>query len=178
MDHRDPVPGFHPSEILRQKLAKRHSQYYCRIDQSVFAAVFFALLVMLMVSPDLARPRNLTAVDFARTEYSRRLPGAVREDAMCVAVARDGKIYFDNERVGLDALPEEIEHGLLAGSEKRIYLLADARVKYRDVKFALDEIRLAGVVDISFLTRGGPSHGPAPQKAPAGIAGPAAIPNR
>lgn len=178
MDHRDLVPGFHPSEILRQKLAKRRSLYFCRIDQSASAAVFFALLVMLMVSPDVARSHVGSPVDLARSRHSRLMPWALREDAMRVVVTRDGRVYFGAENVATEALPSKIRNELQGGSEKRIYILVDARVKYRDVKLALDEIRLAGVEDISFLTDGPPRHRRESQAAPAGIAGPAAIPNR
>jgi biopolymer transport protein ExbD len=154
MDHRDLVPGFHPSEILRQKLAKRHSQYYCRIDPSLFTGVFFALLIIFMLMPGPSSPHHRLPIDLATSAHSRPMPWALRDDALRLVIARDGKVYFGNEKVALDELPTEIRNRLQDGAEKRVYLLADARVRYSEVKPVLDEVRLAGVADVSFLTDG------------------------
>jgi biopolymer transport protein ExbD len=80
------------------------------------------------------------------------MPGAGREDAMRISITRDGKVYFRNHQVALDALPDEIQEGLRNGAERRIYLAIDARAKYGDAKAILVQIRLAGIENVSFLT--------------------------
>jgi hypothetical protein len=70
------------------------------------------------------------------------MPGAEREDAMQISVTRDGRIYFRNNIIMLQDLPEQIRQGVQNGAEKRIYLNADARAKYADVLAVLDQIRV------------------------------------
>ncbi|MGA7225137.1 MAG: biopolymer transporter ExbD [Candidatus Acidiferrales bacterium] len=143
---------FHPSAILRQKLAKRHSQYYCRIDPSLFTGVFFALLIIFMLIPGPSSPHHRLPIDLASSAHSRPMPWAMRDDALRLVIARDGKVYFGNEKVALDQLPTEIRNRIQDGAEKRVYLLTDARARYSEVKPVLDEVGLAGVEDVSFLT--------------------------
>jgi biopolymer transport protein ExbD len=39
-----------------------------------------------------------------------------------------------------------------AGSEKRVYLLIDSRTQYGDLHVVLNEVNIAGVERVSFLT--------------------------
>jgi len=79
------------------------------------------------------------------------LPKALREDAITVAVARDGRLYFGRTRVEADELPALIRRAYLQGAERKVYLKADARAKYADVELAIDSIRQSGVQDVALL---------------------------
>jgi len=71
---------------------------------------------------------------------------------MQISVTRDGNVYFRNDQIMLQDLPEEIRREVRNGAEKRIYLNADARTKYSDTIAVLDEIRLAGIEKVTLLT--------------------------
>lgn len=139
-----------PSLAARRRVEKRRSAYLCSIELSGQLAVCLVILVAFMVAP---QPYQETSVDLARSWHCGPLRNAVRDDALTVVVTRDGKIYLGTGQVAPEALPSEIEGGIKSGSENRVYLSADARARYSDVKLALDAIRLAGVEDVSFLTR-------------------------
>jgi len=106
------------------------------------------------------QPHNRGGVDLAKSQHFKRLPGALREDALRVMVTRDGRFYWGNEGVGPEALPGRIREGIGDGAEKRVYILADARGRYADVKTVLDQIRVAGVERVSFLTFPAPPRQP------------------
>ena len=93
-----------------------------------------------------------SGVDLPRTWYAGPMPRAVREDALSVPVTRDGKIYFRNVPISAKDLPDKIREGLKNGAEKKVYLRADTRARYGDVKQALIEIRQAGIENVCFLT--------------------------
>ena len=80
------------------------------------------------------------------------MPGANREDAMQIMLTRDGRIFFGNHQVTVEELPGEIRERVRNGAEERIYLAADARAKYGDVKAVLNEISRVGFERVSFLT--------------------------
>jgi biopolymer transport protein ExbD len=93
----------------------------------------------------------ISPVDLAEASQAVPLPGAQREDAMFVWVSRDGAIHFRAREVRLHGA-DEIRNGAKAGSEKRVYLEADARAKYQDVDTVLGEIRKAGIENVSIVT--------------------------
>jgi biopolymer transport protein TolR len=138
------------SVAARRRTAKRRSEYFCRIDVSAFAAVLCGLLFAFMAATPL--PHSGVSVDLTKSQHSRRLPGALREDALRVVVTRDGRFYLGNQGVAPEELPGHIRVGIGGGGEARVYILADARVQYGEVKMVLDQIRLAGVENVGFLT--------------------------
>lgn len=79
-------------------------------------------------------------------------PSALREDAMRIMVMADGIIYFGNRRVVAEDLPERIREGVANGAERKIYMLVDNRAKYSGAEKVIDQIRLAGIHDVTFLT--------------------------
>jgi len=81
------------------------------------------------------------------------MPGALKEDALKVVVARNGNIYLREHRIFLEDLPNEIREGLRSGAERKVYVAVDARAKYGEVPAVLDKIRLAGVEKVAFLTQ-------------------------
>jgi len=134
------------------KSANRPNELYCRIDPAPIAAIFFAFVAMFL--GDLANPhaRRTALVDRASASHTRYLPKALREDAILIAVTRDGSVYFRNMRLSPAELPNKIHDSVLNGAEKRIYLQVDARVKYGNVSAVLPYIQLSGVENVSFLT--------------------------
>jgi biopolymer transport protein TolR len=70
-------------------------------------------------------------VDLPKVLHSRLVPHARREDAIVVAVTRDGAIFFGNDRIPPDILHERISKAVKSGSEGVIYINADARTRYK-----------------------------------------------
>lgn len=116
-----------------------------------FVSVMLVLLFMF-VPTSTDTPRQIP-VDLPTAYHSTPMPGAIREDAMQVIVERDGRVFFGNHQIVVQDLVEEIHSGIRNGAEERVYLNADARAKYSDVKAVLNQIRMAGIVHVSLLTQ-------------------------
>ena len=82
------------------------------------------------------------------------MPNAERDDAIIVAVTRDGSFFLSpgNKKIGADALAGNVKDSLAGRLDKTIYLCSDARAKYGDVVKAVDEVRAVGVDSIGLLT--------------------------
>ncbi len=115
-----------------------------------FVSIMLALLFLFL--PATTHTHRSMPVDRPHAYHCTSMPRALREDAMQITVGRDGQIYFRDDRVILQDLPEEIRQGLRNGAENRIYLDMDARAKYGETIAVLDQIRLAGIEKVSFLT--------------------------
>jgi biopolymer transport protein TolR len=92
-----------------------------------------------------------TPVDLPHVGHPVSMAHADREDAILIAVTRDDKIFFRADKVSLDQLPAKIRESLNQGSEKKVYIRADARAKYVWVAEVLDNVRSTGVERIGFL---------------------------
>ncbi|PYX69433.1 MAG: hypothetical protein DMG72_20870 [Acidobacteria bacterium] len=77
--------------------------------------------------------------------------GANREDVLVVAIFRDGKVFFGRDLIMPDQLPFEIREAVSRGAERKVYIRAEARVRYGTVLQVLDGVRSAGVENVGFL---------------------------
>jgi biopolymer transport protein TolR len=122
---------------------------FCNIDASALAAVGFVLLVVMMIAP---QPHYGYGPDLPHVLHPVSMAGASREDAMVIAVMRDGAVYFGRDKVQPELLPSKILERLRDHTvEPRVYIRADGRVWYRTVKEVLDGVRSAGIERVAFL---------------------------
>ena len=115
----------------------------------VAAVFFFMLLVFFLTMP--VNFHGGLRPDLARVGHPVAMAHANREDAMIVVIWRDDKVFFGHDHVKPDQLPAKIRESLGRGSEKKVYIKADARAKYGWVADVLDNVRSAGVEKIGFL---------------------------
>src|ERR1700682_898701 len=127
------------------------NRIYSRGDAYPFVGVTFALLIIFMIVPAVTEHHHGLSLDLPRSRYASPMPRAVREDAQIVAVTRDGKIYLGNTLMTADDLPSRIRENMRNGEDRKIYIRADARAKYIDVKQVLSEIGKAGIQNVCFL---------------------------
>jgi biopolymer transport protein TolR len=118
---------------------------------SVLAVMFLTLFIIEMLVSPLARIHHGVGIDLPKVDHPVKMLAANREDAMVIAVMRDGQIFFGNERVSVEDLPNKIRERLSHDAERKVYINADARVPYGTLSPVLDEIRSAGVLRIAFL---------------------------
>jgi biopolymer transport protein TolR len=139
-----------PSKTAALRAAKRRPSVYPSIDLMPFVGVFLVLLFIFMciTPPDHGHGVTLNPPN-ARSATLQ--PGAVREDAIRIAVARDGRCFFGSVEAEPGELPNLIRTAMRTGSERKVYLLADSRAENGGVKIVLDQIRLAGIINLVIL---------------------------
>ena len=136
---------------MPRKPRPRPSRFLNGIDFWAFLSVELVLLMIFMVNGP-SPHANISPVDLPRTEHATPMPGALREDAMHVAVTRDGNIFFGMYQIQSGDLPLAIRDCVRHGSERKVYLKVDARAKYADATLAIDQIRQAGIQNVGIIT--------------------------
>ena len=91
-------------------------------------------------------------IDLAVVDHARPMPAAIREDALLVTVTRDGNVFLGTRQIHPADLPPAIRNSVLAGAEQKVYLRVDARAKYSDAVFVIDQVREAGIQNIGIIT--------------------------
>ena len=107
------------------------------------------LIIFMVITPMLQKG---VSVDMAKVNNPEQMPDADKEDALLVAVQRDGKIFFGQDPIKVDDLTQKIKDRLANRVDKRVFIKADARAKYGAVVEAVDNIRSAGVDQLGLLT--------------------------
>jgi biopolymer transport protein TolR len=122
------------------------------IDISAILSVLLALAFLIMLGNSYPTHHHSLPVDVPVTQHSTMQPAAVQDDSLIVTVTRDGTVYLLNARILPTDLPDAIRDLANGRAEKTIYVKADARAKYGDIKVVLDQIRQSGLRNITFLT--------------------------
>ena len=146
-------------------LAKRDegSKVNSNINVTPMVDVMLVLLIIFMVITPMLQ--HGVSVDLAKTNNPTQMPDADREDALLVAITRDGKVFFGTDQTTPDQLTNKIKDRIANKVDKRVFVRADARAKYGTVVEVVDNVRAAGVDQLGLLTE--QRHATAPPGAPA-----------
>jgi biopolymer transport protein ExbD/biopolymer transport protein TolR len=121
------------------------------INVTPMVDVMLVLLIIFMVITPMLQ--NKVAIDMAKVENTKNMPDADKEDAIVVAVTRDGVVYLGQNKTSLDQLGVQVRDKLANTPGKTIYVRADARAQYLAVENAVDAVRTAGVDNVGLLTQ-------------------------
>lgn len=107
------------------------------------------LIIFMVITPMLQKGFS---VELAKTDNPRDMEDADKDDAVVLAVTRDGRFYLGKQQVPLEQVVERVSEMLEGRLDKTVYVKSDARARYGDVVKVVDEIRAAGVDQIGLLT--------------------------
>jgi biopolymer transport protein ExbD/biopolymer transport protein TolR len=124
------------------------------INVTPMVDVMLVLLIIFMVITPMLN--NKVNVDLPIVTASTVMENANKEDAITVAVTRDGKTFLGGDQVSLGDLGTKV-NDLEAkktdpAADKSVYLRADSRANYGKVMDTIDAIRTAGVSQLNLLT--------------------------
>jgi biopolymer transport protein ExbD/biopolymer transport protein TolR len=97
--------------------------------------------------------QNKVSVDMAKVTNATAMPDADKEDAIVVAITRDGGVFLGQNRIATTELGTQVRDKLADTPGKTIFIRADARAQYRAVEDAIDAVRTAGVDEVGLLTQ-------------------------
>jgi biopolymer transport protein ExbD/biopolymer transport protein TolR len=120
------------------------------INVTPMADVMLVLLIIFMVVTPMLQKG--ISVELANTANPLDMKEADREDAVLVAVTRDGLFYLGQDRVDIDDLASKVNDLLTGRIDKTVFVRSDRRAKYGAVVQVVDSIRAAGVDKVGLLT--------------------------
>jgi len=109
------------------------------------------LIIFMVITPLLSKG---VTVELAKAKNPIAMKAADAEDAIIVAVTRDGQLFLSpgKERVGLEEIPSKVSDLLTNRLDKTVYVRSDSRAKYKAVEDVIDAFRAAGVDQLGLLT--------------------------
>jgi biopolymer transport protein ExbD/biopolymer transport protein TolR len=107
------------------------------------------LIIFMVITPMLQKGFS---VDLVRAANPRQMVDADKEDAVILAVTRDGKVFLGSDRINLNDVTPMVKDRISSKLDKTVYVRGDARAKYGDVVNVIDNVRAAGVDSLGLLT--------------------------
>jgi biopolymer transport protein ExbD len=109
------------------------------------------LIIFMVITPLLSKSVPL---DKALTRNPITMPDADKEDAVIVAVTRDGQVFLSPglQQMEADDLAPKVKDLLQGRASKMVYINADARAKYSKVEEVVDNLRAGSVDEVGLLT--------------------------
>jgi biopolymer transport protein ExbD len=109
------------------------------------------LIIFMVITPMLTKG---VQVEKVKAKNAIAMQAADKEDAILVAVSRNGQIFLSpgNKQLEPADLPDKVRDLLTNRLDKTVYIKADKRAKYEGVEDVIDNLRAAGVSDLGLLT--------------------------
>jgi biopolymer transport protein ExbD len=109
------------------------------------------LIIFMVITPMLSKG---VSVDLVRTKNPVAMQAADKEDAVLIAITRDGKVFLSpgNKQMAAEDLGPKVKDLLANKLDKTVYIKSDSRARYEKVMDVVDNVRTAGVDQIGLLT--------------------------
>ena len=108
------------------------------------------LIIFMVITPMLSKG---VSVDLVRTRNPVAMDEADAEDALVVAVTRDGQIFLGREKLEeVGELTQEVSDRVSNRLDKTVYIKCDARSRYERVVEVVNAVRTSGVDQVGLLT--------------------------
>ena len=108
------------------------------------------LIIFMVITPMLSKG---VSVDLVKTKNPISMQSAEKEDAVLVAVTRDGKAFLGSNQINPKDLPQKVKDLLTNKLDKTCYLKADSRARYEKVVDVVNNMRAGGVDQLGLLTK-------------------------
>ena len=109
------------------------------------------LIIFMVITPMLSKS---IPVDLALTRNPVVMSDADKEDAIIVAITRDGQTFLSPglKKIDSSELAPTVKDLLSGRPSKMVYIKADARSKYEKVEEVVDNLRAGSVDEVGLLT--------------------------
>ena len=109
------------------------------------------LIIFMVITPMLSKGQ---AVNMVKARNPIKMVDADKEDAIIVAITREGGVYLmpGNVKTSADQLSGKVKDLQTNRSDKTVYIRADARARFSGVTDVIDNLRTAGVDQLGLLT--------------------------
>ena len=128
--------------------SSREGTTISQINVTPLVDVMLVLLVIFMVTAPIIQQG--VQVNLPQTK-ANAIAGS--EEPLIVTVAKDGKIYLNDNVIGLADLGTKLSAIRKLQADKQVYLRADQDVRYGTVMKAIAEIKQAGIEKLGMVSR-------------------------
>jgi biopolymer transport protein ExbD len=133
-------------------VARRHAENQDETEVNItpMLDIVFIMLIFFIVTTSFIRE---TGIDPQRPEAATA--GAQDRGNILIGVAANDQVWMDNRAVELDAVRQMVEQARNESPESTVVIIADEHASTGVVIDLMDQVRLAGVLNISVAAQPG-----------------------
>jgi len=120
------------------------------INVTPMADIMLVLLIIFMITAPLIQ-EGIT-VNLPKANNPLDAPEADREDAVTIALTREGRVYFNKGPIAENELVSRMAEWFSNKSEKWLFIKSDQAVPYGRVVDVVNSCRTAGIDRIGLMT--------------------------
>ena len=124
------------------------------INVTPMVDVMLVLVIIFMVITPMLNDK--VSVNLPKVNAATVMDAASKEDAINVAVTRDGSTFVGGDKVPLDQVGSRVSDleakKTNPGDDKAVYIRADTRANFGKVEDTIDALRTAGVNTLNLMT--------------------------
>jgi biopolymer transport protein ExbD/biopolymer transport protein TolR len=117
------------------------------INMIPFIDIVLVLLIIFMVTAPVIQ--SGIDVNVPKTQVVRELS----EEKLVVAIDKEQHLFLQNEPLNVHELGAKIREKLLDPTRQSVYLMADQTVPFQVFATVLDQLKLAGIDNVSIVTQ-------------------------
>ena len=117
------------------------------INMIPFIDIVLVLLIIFMVTAPVIQ--SGIEVNVPKTQVVRE----IAEEKLVVSIDKEQKLYLQNDPVNVNELGDKIRQKLLDPTRQSVYLRADQAVPFQTFATVLDNLKLAGIENVSIVTQ-------------------------
>jgi biopolymer transport protein ExbD/biopolymer transport protein TolR len=107
------------------------------------------LIIFMVITPLITKG---VSVDLYKAENPINMEAADKEDAIVVALTRDGAPFLGGTKISKDQIPDKVKSLLEGKLDKTVYIKCDNRTRFEALTDVIDALRSAGVDQLGLLT--------------------------
>jgi biopolymer transport protein ExbD len=107
------------------------------------------LIIFMVITPMLSKG---ISVDLWKAKNPINMANAEKEDAIVVAITRDGKTFLGTTLIAPENLAPKVKDLVTSRLDKTTYVKADQRARYSKVVDVVDNLRASGVDQLGLMT--------------------------
>jgi len=116
------------------------------INVTPFVDVLLVLLVIFMLTAPILQ--SGIEMDVPKTRTVRE----VSQERLVVSIDRGQRLYLGNDPININNLGPQVRQKVAGAREQAVFLRADQTVPFGTVAMVVDELRQAGIEQISMVT--------------------------
>jgi biopolymer transport protein ExbD len=114
------------------------------VNMTPLIDMVFILLIFFLVTASFTKESGID-VDRPTAQTATR----EEQGSMIIGVSKDGEIWIDNQKIEIRAVRAHVEHLHAQNPEGTVIILADENARTGTTVEVLDQVRLAGVANVS-----------------------------
>jgi len=107
------------------------------------------LIIFMVITPLITKG---VSVELYQAVNPLSMDAADKEDAIVIAITRDGAAFLGGTKTNKDQIPVKIEELLKDRTDKTVYIKCDNRTRFEALTDVIDALRTKGVDQLGLLT--------------------------